>query len=77
MNLPDCYDPVYQAEQREADWDRYSSQFPRCSCCGERIFSGKNRYELFVHNDCLTICEDCKDEMLESEYIVEDIEYGT
>lgn len=77
MDIPYCYDPVYQAERREAEWDRYSGSSPRCSCCGDRILSGNRRYELLVNNNCLNVCESCKDQMLESEYIVEDIEYGT
>lgn len=28
MNYPDCYDPIFQAEQREARWDRWLREHP-------------------------------------------------
>lgn len=76
MNIPDCYDPVYQEERRQADFDRWASQFPICSCCGARIYPGGQFYELNVRKDALTVCEECASEMMENPCIVEDVSYG-
>lgn len=73
MEIPDCYDPVSQAERREQEWDQFLNTLPRCSCCGEPIQPGKHFWVLKVIKNTLIVCKDCKDDMEENEDIVEDM----
>lgn len=76
MNIPDCYDPVYQEERRQADFDRWASHFPICNCCGAHIYTGGQFYKLDVGKDTLTVCGECASEMMDNPFIVEDVSYG-
>ena len=60
MNIPYCYDPVYQEEQRQ--WKADARSIP-CDCCGHRIRIGNIYYQLNHRKEVLTICEDCKSEI--------------
>lgn len=67
MDIPDCYDPVRQAERREAEWDREMEILPRCALCGEIRYPG-NR----IHKACgRIVCGYCFDTLMENEDIVE------
>ena len=57
MDFPICYDPVYQAEKREASWDKL--RYPSCCLCGSKIFPGEKVYS--AHNR--SVCADCKEEL--------------
>lgn len=50
MEIPDCYDPVYQAEQREAEADKRAV---RCDRCDEVISD-----DVYIV-DGNNLCEDC------------------
>lgn len=76
MNIPDCYDPVYQEERRQADFDRRASHFPICNCCGDHIYPGWQYYTLDVGKDALTVCDECAAEMMDNPCIVEDLNDG-
>ena len=76
MDIPDCYDPVYQEERRQAEWDRRAMRFPICDCCGARIYPGSQFYALEVRKDDLIVCEECASEMMDNPCYVEDAEYG-
>lgn len=67
MNIPDCYDPVYQAERREAKWDAYIKPLRRCDLCHTSIYPG-NRYRECFNG---TVCSDCFEELSEYELIEE------
>lgn len=66
--IPNCYDPVHQAEQRDAEWDRLVEQLPVCTLCRERIFPGSK-----VHTaHFMAVCSSCL-EILNDDYeILED-----
>ena len=76
MEIPGCYDPVYQEERRQAAMDRRESHFPTCGCCGARIYPGGQFYPLAVGKDALIVCEECASEMMDNPCIVEDVRYG-
>lgn len=76
MSIPDCYDPVYQEERRQAAFDLWASQFPTCNCCGDSIYPGGQFYKLDVGKYDLIVCEKCASEMMENPFIVEDVSYG-
>ena len=67
MGIPDSYDPVYQAERREAEWDEYADTLPVCALCGRMLYPGDKfhtaRYQI--------VCTRCKDELDENEDVVE------
>lgn len=62
MNIPDCYDPVYQAERRERDWDEYRSRNPTCNLCRCTIPAGTPYRECFAGE----VCESCFEELEEN-----------
>lgn len=66
--IPNCYDPAHQAEQQEAEWDRFVEQLPVCTLCRERIFPGSR-----VHTaHFMAVCSSCV-EILNDDYeILED-----
>lgn len=63
MQIPDCYDPITQAERREAEADRGAI---RCDACGHLIRRGEKVFTLAVGKTDLYICDDCKGEMVAS-----------
>ena len=67
MNIPECYDPAFQEEQRQAEWDKFAEQLPTCAVCRRKVMPGE-RYHV-AH--CLAVCHNCKEELDESENIVE------
>lgn len=64
MDIPDCYDPVYQAEQLEAEADKHAVH---CYCCDEAI-SG----DVYIV-DGENICEDCLLDVIKSNYTAKEI----
>lgn len=71
MEIPDCYDPVYQAERLEAAADRRSAWYPRCGCCGEAVPPGRSYFELNVLGKELKVCGVCRGLMDLNEVLVE------
>lgn len=59
IRIPDCYDPVSQAEQREKDWDDHISQLPRCVLCSRVIYPGSKFHAAHYK----TVCTSCKEEL--------------
>lgn len=64
MEIPDCYDPVYQAEQLEAEADKHAVH---CDACDDPIpedvyiFGGDN------------LCDDCFIKAIISNYTAKEI----
>lgn len=71
MDIPNCYDPVYQEERRQAEADRAISMRPVCACCRKSVIPGRPYYTLSIKKDLCTICEDCKGDLEESETYLE------
>jgi hypothetical protein len=70
MQIPNCYDPIAQEEQRQADWDRYADKLPVCVLCRKKILPGTK-----VHTSGTGhICPSCFEELYENIEIVEDPE---
>lgn len=65
MNIPDCYDPVYQAERREAEADEKALH---CENCGNAI---QDDFYWDICGDLL--CEKCAARMYRKN--VEDLTY--
>lgn len=53
MNIPDCYDPIHQAEAREDAWSKTLATLPRCCICEREILG---RYHEYLAR---TVCESC------------------
>lgn len=75
MNIPDCYDPACQEERRQAAADARTQNAPICTCCGHRIRYGERMYTLELRKIGLTVCEDCKADMDDSERFMEEEDY--
>ena len=67
MQIPDCYDPITQAERRAADADRGAIT---CDACGHLIRRGEKVFTLALGKTGLYICDDCRGEMYASVEIV-------
>ena len=72
--IPYCYDATAQAEAREAAADRCAI---KCDCCGGLIRVGEVKFSLELSKTALTICKDCKGDLVSSAEIhgVEDEVY--
>lgn len=55
MQIPDCYDPVIQEEQRQAEWDAKCEAFPHCDECGGSLYPHDTYTEIGGH----LYCEKC------------------
>lgn len=64
MNIPDCYDPIYQAEAREAEAEENALH---CVDCGEPL------YEEYWEICGDILCEECARRMYRK--FVEDLNY--
>ncbi len=66
--IPNCYDPAHQAEQREAMWDGFVENLPVCTLCQKQIFPGGKvhtaRYKV--------VCPSCVEELNENIEVLED-----
>ena len=62
MGIPDCYDPVFQAERRQMVLDKLQDSLPHCTICRKPIFPGKKfhtaRYKI--------VCHGCVEELMEN-----------
>lgn len=68
--IPDCYDPVRQAERREAEWDSFIEKLPACTLCRKTMFPGEK-----IHiASFMIVCHSCVEELNENIEIVEDPE---
>ena len=68
--IPNCYDPIYQAEQREAAWDRLVENLPVCTLCRKTVFPGGKLHTA----NCRVVCSSCVEELNENIEIVEEPE---
>ena len=67
MKIPNCYDPVAQEEQRQADWDRFAEDLPVCTLCRKRLYPG----DRFHTASFMVVCPACVEELTENIDIVE------
>lgn len=67
MQIPNCYDPVQQAERREEHWDDYVMKLPACTLCKRRLYPGTKFYTAHYQ----IVCPSCKDELEDNVDIVE------
>lgn len=65
MQIPDCYDPIYQAERREAEADKQREQTLPCALCDDLIFP----YEKYHAVNGKAICNFCAAEIAENVFI--------
>lgn len=57
--IPNCYDLISQAEQREKDWDDHVAQLPRCALCSRTIYPGSKFHTAHYK----PVCTNCKEEL--------------
>lgn len=65
--IPECYDPVRQAERREEHWDDYVAVLPVCTLCRRRLYPGTKFHTAHYQ----IVCTRCKDELDENIETVE------
>lgn len=74
MNIPDCYDAVRQAERRELSLERMEAHREHCGCCGRIIELGERFFTVLRHKDTFLLCRSCKDDVDESETVMEEVD---
>lgn len=72
MNIPECYEAFRQAEQRAAAMDKLESRRKHCGCCGRVIELGEHFFTVLWHRETFPLCRSCKDDVDESETIMEE-----
>ena len=75
MNIPDCYEAFRQAEQIAAVQDKLKAQMERCGGCGRIIELGERCWQVLLRSKSYLICRSCKEDVLESEMILEGDDY--
>lgn len=71
-DYPDCYDPIYQAERQEDEWERTLQSCPKCDICGSLICVGDRYCVLTGRGISVTLCGDCIDEVTTEEKVFEE-----
>ena len=74
MNIPECYEAFRQAEQRAAAMDKLEAHRERCGCCRRTIWPGERCWTVLRHSETFLLCRECKEEVLESETILEEVD---
>lgn len=67
MEIPDCYDPVRQEEQRQKNWDDFVEDLPVCTLCGHSVYPGQRYNET---RDSI-VCSSCMEELIDNPCWVE------
>ena len=67
MQIPDCYDPVRQADRREEHWDDYVMKLPRCFLCSRVIYPGDKFHTAYYK----FVCTSCKEQLDDNVDVVE------
>lgn len=67
MEIPDCYDPVYQEEHRQAELDKFLDSLPCCTLCNRTLYPG----DKFHTASYMIVCPSCVEELNENKDIVE------
>ena len=70
VTIPNCYDPITQEEQRQAEWDEYVEKLPACTLCRKNLFPGQK----FHTAGNLIVCASCVPSLHENIENVEDPE---
>jgi hypothetical protein len=65
---------VRQAERREAALEARETRRTRCGCCGRVIELGEYFYTVARDGEAFALCRCCKDDVDESERIMEEDE---
>ncbi|MBR4291656.1 MAG: hypothetical protein IKT52_13615 [Oscillospiraceae bacterium] len=67
MNIPDCYDPVYQAERLAMEQDKLMEQTCQCHLCRRTLYPGDKMHTASY----FIVCPSCVEELQENIEIVE------
>ena len=67
MDIPPCYDPVYQEERRQMELDRFCDSMPCCTLCNRTLYPGDRIRVAFRQ----PVCEVCFEELEENKDVVE------
>ena len=72
--IPDCYEAFRQAERREARLDELEARRDRCGCCGRAIEPGEHLWTVLRHKETFSLCRRCKEDVDQSETILEEVD---
>ena len=65
--IPDCYEAFAQEERRQAEYDKRSAKWPRCTICGKKIQAGDEAHQTRGK----FVCAYCFDELEGDVFFVE------
>lgn len=72
MNIPDCYDPVRQAERLAFEADKQEARRERCGACCRLLEPGEPVWTLLLKCGAVRLCHRCKQAVDESETTAEE-----
>lgn len=67
MNIPSCYDPIYQAEQLALEQDKLMENAVQCSVCRRTLYPGDKCH---AHRKVI-VCPSCLEELEDNIEIIE------
>lgn len=67
MNIPSCYDPIYQAEQLALEQDKLMENAVQCSVCRRTLYPGDKCHA----NRKVIVCPSCLEELQDNIEIIE------
>lgn len=67
MNIPSCYDPIYQAEQLALEQDKLMENAVQCSVCRRTLYPGDKCH---AHRQVI-VCPSCLEELQDNIEIIE------
>ena len=66
MDIPNCYDPVFQEERHQNAVDRFVEHLPVCDCCFKSVYPEEVYYPFSVHKKRFIMCSNCKTDLDDS-----------
>lgn len=67
MNIPSCYDPIYQAERLAMEHDKLMENTVQCSVCRRTLYPG----DKYHANRKVIVCPSCLEELQDNIEIIE------
>ena len=69
MNIPSCYDPVYQAERLAMEQDKLMENTVQCTICRRTLYPGDKCH--VAYNS--VVCASCMEELAENVEVVDNV----
>lgn len=76
MELPACWDPVYQEERRQLRYEQWLRRLTVCDGCGRHVMPGEAYSPVELPGRTFALCRGCLARIVEDVRIQEGVEGG-